>query len=81
MEDLKITGRLVILDDSKSQINSSQTLQILAYKLGIKSIKLFKRDYLKNMDRPNDDKFEITDTEVDKYLTLEYLEKRRKNVT
>lgn len=72
IKDIYKTKRLIIIDDSKSQINTTQSLQILAYQSGIKSIKIFKRDFLKNIDKPHADIFEISDLELENYIKSDY---------
>lgn len=59
IEDAKITGRLVIIDDSKSYPSTSSILEIEALRAGIHLIYIAKRKITEDLYRPTSEIFDV----------------------
>jgi pyruvate/2-oxoglutarate/acetoin dehydrogenase E1 component len=59
LEDAMITGRLIIIDDSKSCISVSTYLELEALRGGVDIIHLFKRPVTDQSYRPHDEVFSL----------------------
>ena len=70
IDDAKKTGRLLILDDSKSIMSTSNFLEAEAVKSGIKYVRLIKRGLSEKSYRPSDEIFSVDTQDIIQHIRL-----------
>lgn len=64
IDDAKRTGRLVIIDDSKSQLPATRLLEVEALRAGVGMVHIVKRDLTEDSYRPHSEIFDVDINDV-----------------